>query len=115
MKHANAALNALLAWLLAILLTGAPNLALSYFVVELIAGPEAGLLARDGWLLAWTLPGLVLTALLVRPVENRVRRWGYSLPEAGAAHGMDANSDTIGDAAREALEARLADELRRKD
>lgn len=118
---ANRSLNAFLALILALVLAGLPALALAYGVTSFIA-EQMGLDAPAMWgakslMLAWMLPGLIFTGLLVRPVENFIRNFGYGLERSEDMRGVsfdDDVSDTTSEAAEKALTEAIEKGLKEK-
>lgn len=109
-------LNALQAWILAFALCGLPAMALAYGLtiygftaVGLINPP---MMAAKSVVLVWLIPGLVGTAVWMRPVENYIRRVFFDLPSVEATHGT-AHGDAVSDAAEAALIEAVQRELRR--
>lgn len=108
----NAALAWILAFGLALLLTAAAGYGVLW-AISTVAGMEMPDPAADGRLVfAWALPVLAATALIVRPLENLIRRRGYELNTVEEEHQLD-GADEIADAAAAALSARVEDELKR--
>ena len=109
-------LNALQAWILAFALAGLPAIGLAYGLV-FYGFTAAGLidppmLAAKSVVLVWLIPGLVGTAIWMRPVENYIRRVFYDLPSVEATHGT-AHGDAVSDAAEAALIEAVQREMRR--
>ena len=110
-------LNGLQAWILAFALCGLPATALAYGLV--FSGFEAAglidppMLAAKSVVLVWLIPGLVGTAIWMRPVENYIRRFGYDLPPVEEVRGT-ASGDAVSEAAERALIEAVRKEMERR-
>ncbi|SDM05335.1 hypothetical protein [Maricaulis salignorans] len=99
-------LNALQAWVVAFALCGLPAIALAWGLV--FSGfTAAGLIdppmmEAKSVVLVWLIPGLVGTAIWMRPVENYIRRVFFDLPSVETTYGT-AHGDAVSDAAEAAL------------
>ncbi|WP_417495701.1 hypothetical protein [Maricaulis sp.] len=117
MSVASGRLNGLQAWILAFALCGLPAMALAWGLV--FSGFEAAgltdppMMAAKSVVLVWLIPGLVGTAIWMRPVENYIRRVFYGLASVEATHGTEAG-DAVSDAAEAALIEAVQREIRRK-
>ena len=109
-------LNALQAWILAFALCGLPAMALAFGLVlsgfTAVGLIDPPMLAAKSVVLVWLIPGLVGTAVWMRPVENFIRRVFYGLVSVEATHGT-AGGDAVSDAAERALIEAVQRELRR--
>ena len=117
----NHSLNALLALVLALVLAGLPAFGLAYAVTIFVAGlmglDDPALWGEKSLMLAWTLPGLIGTGFLVRPIENFIRQFGYGLERGEDMRGVsfdDEIKDTTSAAAEKALTDAIEDGLKGK-
>jgi hypothetical protein len=113
----NRRINAGLAWVLAfglaLLVTGAAGYGV-LFAITSIAGLPMPDPSTDGRLVfALALPVLAATALIIRPLENFIRRQGYELGTVEQEHQLDGR-DEIAEAAAAALSDRIEDELKQR-
>jgi hypothetical protein len=106
-------LNAILAWMLAFGLTFVPISFVLSTVIDLYAP-----VSTAGWTTgmafgAWAIPSLLITAIVVRPVENFTRRHGYGFPPVETARGLGGGEDS-GDAISSAAERALTEAVDRE-
>jgi hypothetical protein len=110
-------LNALQAWILAFALCGLPAMALAYGLVlsgfTAVGLIDPPMMAAKSVVLVWLIPGLVGTAIWMRPVENYIRRVFFDLPSVEAIHGTEAG-DAVSDAAERALIEAVQREIGRR-
>lgn len=102
-------LNAIFAWMLAFGLTFGPIA----FVLSIVTDLYTPTFIAGGTVGAWAIPSLLLTAFLVRPVENFVRRHGYGLPPVETARRLNGGDDS-GDAISSAAERALTEAVERE-
>ena len=108
-----ARLNPFLAWLLAFAIAALPCFAIGWAVVRFgtsMAGYGEMAMWGDGLFPVWGSLGLALTALLIRPIENAVRKWGYGLASVETANGLASGEDRVSAAAGDALTRQFAGE-----
>ncbi|MHA6288265.1 hypothetical protein [Maricaulis sp. CAU 1757] len=106
----NTSLNPLLAWLLAFAIAVGPAIGLAWWLFDMFGRLEDP--AGD-----WPYPvltGLLFATLLIRPLENLIRKHGYGLPSVEEAQGRTGGRDRVSDAAETALSDRLKRERQKR-
>ncbi len=92
-----------------------PAFFLGWTLVEMQIGPMTDRLQAATYAIPGLVAGLIAVAFLMRPLENWLRAI-YKLPRVQDEHCLstqDGVDDPLADAAEQALEDRLRDELKR--
>ncbi|MBO6797142.1 hypothetical protein [Maricaulis sp.] len=107
----NNAINALIAWTLAIGICALVTLASGYGFLSLFSAiAEFAESEPEVFWAIWSVLGLIGAFFALRPLENFIRHLGYGLKSVEETTKLS-NGDAISDEAENALADRLRDEL----